>query len=49
MTYENIFEEYLNSKEFENDISDLMEIEQKEYVKNYIIKAINYISYYNKL
>ena len=49
MTYEQIFNEYLNSKEFENEIDHLIEIEQIEYVKNYIIKAINYISYYTQI
>ena len=43
-TFSHIFSEYLNSKEFQNEIWNLKKIEiDEEYIKNYIIIAINEI------
>ena len=48
MKYYQIFEEYLNSKEFEMEISELKkENENDKYIKKYIIKAISLIQFFN--
>ena len=50
MTFRDLFNEYLKSKEFEDDILKL-KIEGKEdknYINDYIIKAFNYINYFLK-
>ena len=49
MKYYEIYEEYLNSKEFEMEISELKkEKENDKYIKKYIIKAISLIKYFNQ-
>ena len=48
MTYIQLFTEYFNSKEFEMEIEKLAKKESKEYIKNYIIKASNFINYFQK-
>ena len=49
MKYYEIFEEYLNSKEFEMEISELKkEKENDKYIKKYITKAISLIQYFNQ-
>lgn len=47
-TFIELFDEYLNSKQFEEEIDNLKNIgkEKLEYIKNYIIKAINFINHY---
>ena len=46
MKYHEIYEEYLNSKEFENEISKLREKESEQYINKYIIKAISLIEFF---
>ena len=50
MTYTELFNQYLESKEFENEINNLKEKEKEKlsYIKNYIIKAYNFINYFSK-
>ena len=43
MTFGELFKEYLESREFEKDILKLKQKETPEYIKNYIIKAYNFI------
>ena len=49
MTYTELFNEYLESKEFENEINNLKEKEKEKlsYIKNYIIKAYNFINFFS--
>ena len=50
MTFRELFKEYLESKEFEEDILKLKnkDKEDEEYIKDYIILAYNYIEYFSK-
>ena len=50
MKFSELFNEYLKSKEFEDDILKLKkeDEESQEYINEYIIKAINYIKYFSK-
>ena len=50
MKFSELFNEYLKSKEFEDDILKLKkeDDESQEYINEYIIKAINYIKYFSK-
>ena len=49
MTFKQIFNEYLKSEEFEREIEKLREEQNSEkYIKDYIIKAYNFISYFSK-
>jgi hypothetical protein len=50
MTYRELFDEYLKSKEFEEDILKLKneEKEEQKYINNYIIKANNLMNYFSK-
>jgi hypothetical protein len=50
MKYSEMFEEYLKSKEFEEDIWKLKyeAKEDQEYIKDYIIKAYDFIKYFSK-
>ena len=58
MTFSKLFNEYLESKEFEEDIIKLKIIENnkindkpefiKEYIDDYIIKAYDFINYFLK-
>ena len=48
MKYSEIFDEYLLSKEFESEISNLkQQRENDKYIKDYIIKARNFIDFFN--
>ena len=47
-TYKELFNEYLESKGFDDHICKLKLNEGQEYVKNYIIKAFNFINFYSK-
>ena len=47
MKYYQIFEEYLRSKEFENEISKLKDEENNEYIEYYIKLAYNLNYYFN--
>ena len=57
MTFKNLYEKYLESKEFEDDILKLIEIEEKKnntgsenikkYIDDYITKAYDLINYFN--
>ena len=49
MKYYQIFEEYLKSNEFEMEINNLkLNKENDKYIRNYIIKAINFIEFFYK-
>ena len=49
MTFKQIFNEYLKSEEFEREIEKLREEQNNEkYIKDYIIKAYNFIQYFSK-
>ena len=50
MTYSQLFNEYLESKEFEMVIDYLRKEkkENEEYINNYIIKAYNFLNYFSK-
>ena len=50
MTFSDLFKEYLNSKEFEEDILKLIreKKEGQDYINNYIIKANDYVDYFSK-
>ena len=50
MKFSEIFDEYLKSKEFEEDIWKLKyeDKEDQEYIKDYIIKAYDFIKYFSK-
>ena len=48
MKYYQIFNEYLKSKEFEMEIASLkQEKENDKYIKHYIIKANNFLNFFN--
>ncbi len=47
LTYSQLYNEYLESKEFEMEIAILKKKENLKYTKNYIIKANNFINYFN--
>ena len=48
MKYSQVFNEYLISKEFEFEISTLLQQrENDKYIKNYIIEARNFLNYYS--
>ena len=49
MTFSDLYNEYLKSKEFEDDIMKLKseENENEEYIKDYIVKANDYIKYFS--
>ena len=47
MKYYEVFNEYLNSKEFEKEILKLKRSENDFYIRNYISKAINLIDFFN--
>ena len=51
MTYTELFNEYLESKEFENEINNLKEKEKEKlsYIKNYIIRAYNFFNFFIKI
>ena len=49
MTYQDLFNEFLESKEFVEDINRLKrKNERTDYIKDYIIKAHNFIDYFYK-
>ena len=48
MTVTSLFNEYLESKEFEENIIKLKEKEDDEYIKDYIIKAYDFIKYFSQ-
>ena len=50
MKFRELFDEYLKSKEFEDDIMKLKkeDNESQEYINEYIIKASNFINYFSK-
>ena len=49
MTYKDLFNEFLESKEFVEDINRLKrKNERTDYIKDYIIKAHNFIDYFYK-
>ena len=50
MTYRELYDEYLKSKEFEEDILKLKneEKEEQKYINNYIINANNLMDYFSK-
>ena len=47
MKIKEIFHEYLNSKEFEDEIVDLKKNENDKYVKDFIIKAISLMKFFS--
>ena len=47
-TFKELFNEYLESKGFDDHIYKLKLNESQAYVKNYIINAFNFINYYSK-
>ena len=50
MKYSKLLEEYFKSEEFEKDILKLHEEnEEEEYIKQYIIKAQNYVSFFSNI
>ena len=49
LTFRKIFKEYLKSEEFENDILELKNKNNNEkYIKDYIIKAYDFLDYFSK-
>ena len=48
MTYSQLYKEYFESKEFEIEIASLTKIENLKYIKNYIVKANNFIKFFSK-
>ena len=49
MTFSEIFNEYLESKEFGLEITNLKkEKENDKYIKKYIIKAIFFLDFFNQ-
>ena len=50
MKFSYLFNEYLKSKEFEDDILKLKKEnkESQEYINEYLLNAINYIKYFSK-
>ena len=50
MKYSKLLEEYFKSEEFEKDILKLQEEnEEEEYIKQYKIKAKNYVSFFSNM
>ena len=51
MTFSDLYNEYLKSKEFQEDIlkSKKEEKESEEYINDYIVKANDYIKYFSNL
>ena len=47
MTFEELYKEYLESKEFEDEIVDLKKNENDKYVKDFIIKAISLMKFFS--
>ena len=48
MTFKDLFKEYLKSEEFEKEIEKLKEEQNNDnYIKDYIIKAFNFINYFS--
>lgn len=47
MTFENLFNEYLYSKEFEEEFIKLKAQESSKYVKDYIFNQIQFKKFYN--
>ena len=48
MTYSQLYNEYLESVEFEKEIANLTKKETLKYTKNYILKANNFINFFHK-
>lgn len=49
LTYKGLFNEYLESKEFEEDILNLKKKgESEKYIKEYILMAYKFIDYYSR-
>ena len=48
MTYSQLYKEYLESVEFEEEIASLTKKENLKYTKNYILKANNFINFFDK-
>jgi len=50
MKYSKLLDKYFKSEEFEKDILKLhVENEEEEYIKQYIIKAKNYVSFFSNI
>ena len=50
MKYSKLLDESFKSEEFEKDILKLhVENEEEEYIKQYIIKAKNYVSFFSNI
>ena len=47
MTYSQLYNEYLKSVEFEEEIASLTKKETLKYTKNYILKANNLINFFH--
>ena len=47
MTYSQLYNEYLESVEFEEEIANLTKKETLKYTKNYILKANNFINFFH--
>ena len=47
MTYSQLYNEYLESVEFEEKIASLTKKENLKYTKNYILKASNFINFFH--
>ena len=47
MTYSQLYKEYLESVEFEEEIASLTKKENLKYTKNYILKANNFINFFH--
>ncbi len=47
MTYSQLYNEYLESVEFEKEIANLTKKETLKYTKNYILKANNFINFFH--
>ena len=47
MTYSELYNEYLESVEFEEEIANLTKKETLKYTKNYILKANNFINFFH--
>jgi len=48
LTFREIFKEYLKSEEFEKDILKLKDKDSERYIKDYIIKAYDFLDYFSK-
>ena len=49
MTFRQIFNEYLKSKEFEKEVHRLRKVNDKEYISKYVIKANHLIEFFSNL